>query len=94
MLRVDHGKWQQTSDDLRRLARDAAHARTRERFMALYQVAMGWSAFRWSVETERRHSTVLEWITTYNERGPEAMVYRRTGGWPLFSIGPGHLSAG
>ena len=85
MLRVDHGKWQQTSDDLRRLACDAAHPRTRERFLALYEVATGWSAMGWAAETERRHSTVLEWIAAYNEGGPEAMVYRHTGGWPLFS---------
>jgi hypothetical protein len=84
MVRVDLEKWQQTTDELRRLARDSKHPRTRERFLALYQVATGWSAMAWAAETERRHSTVLEWICAYNERGPEALVYRRTGGWPPF----------
>jgi hypothetical protein len=85
MVRVNLRKWQQTADELRLLARDSAHPRTRERFLALYQVASGWSAMAWAAETERRHSTLLEWVGVYNERGPEAMVYRRTGGWPFFS---------
>jgi hypothetical protein len=81
VLHVDPGKWQQTIGDLLRLARDSGHPRTRERFLALYQVATGqWSASGWAEETERRRSTVLGWVETYNERGPEAIVYRRTGG--------------
>lgn len=84
MLRVDLGKWEQTADDLRLLALDSAHPRTRERFLALYQVTLGWSAMAWAAETERRHSTLIEWVVAYNERGPEALVYRRTGGWPPF----------
>lgn len=80
MLRVDTARWNQTPDDLRRLALEAPHPRTRERFQALYEVAQSWSAFAWSKETGRRHSTILEWVRTYNERGPGAMIYVRTGG--------------
>ena len=84
MLHVDVERWRQTADDLRQLARDSAHRRTRERFLALYEVAKGWSATAWADETERRHETVRRWVCSYNEGGPAAMVYRRTGGWSFF----------
>src|SRR4051794_29276356 len=38
MLRVDYDRWGQTPEDLRQLATSAAHQRTRERFLALYEV--------------------------------------------------------
>lgn len=34
MLKLDLEKWSQTPDDLREQAMGAAHARTRERFLA------------------------------------------------------------
>jgi len=81
MVRVDTARWNQTPDDLRRLALEAPHPRTRERFQALYEVAAKtWSAFGWSKETDRRHSTILGWVRTYNERGPDALTFVRTGG--------------
>ena len=86
MLRVDTSRWHQTPDDLRRLALESAHPRTRERFLALYEVTEGSSALNWAARTDRRHSTILEWIHTYNERGPEALIYQRTGGWPPFFL--------
>jgi len=39
MIRPDTAKWNQTLDDLRRLATGPVHPRTRERFLALYQIA-------------------------------------------------------
>src|SRR4051794_23067469 len=36
VLRVDHGRWDQTVADLRHLALTAAHPRSRERFLALH----------------------------------------------------------
>ena len=38
MLRVDHARWDQTPADLRELAMSASHPRTRERFLALYDI--------------------------------------------------------
>ena len=38
MLSVDHARWGQTPEDLRRLALSAPHPRTRERFLALYDI--------------------------------------------------------
>ena len=80
MLHVDTARWKQTPDDLRRLSLEAPHPRTRERFQALYEVTKDWSPFAWSKETGRRHSTILDWIRTYNERGPDALTFVRTGG--------------
>ena len=38
MLFIDHARWGQTPEDLRRLATSAPHRRTRERFLALYEI--------------------------------------------------------
>ena len=53
MLRVDHEKWCQTLDDLRRLAVGSAHVRTRGRFLALYEIAGGRSATAWAARSDR-----------------------------------------
>jgi hypothetical protein len=87
MLQVDHEKWGQTIDDLRRLAMTAEHVRTRERFLALFEIAEGRSATAWAAQSERHDDTVQGWVHRYNEGGPEALTYRRTGGWRSFSRG-------
>ena len=81
MIRPDTAKWNQTLDDLRRLATGPVHPRTRERFLALYQIAtQQTNATQWAEQIDRCDECVMGWIHTYNERGPEAMIYRRT--WP------------
>jgi transposase len=85
MLRVEHEKWGQTPDDLRRLAIEAEHWRTRERFLALYQITQGSSATAWAQQTGRHDDTVQGWVHDYAQHGPEALKYRRTGGWPPFA---------
>ena len=67
MLRVACEKWDQKPDDLRRLSIETPHARTRERFMALYQATQGYSAMRWAEESDRHHQTVQSWIRRYNK---------------------------
>src|SRR3712207_1123674 len=83
MLRVDCARWDQTPEDLRRLATSAAHQRTRERFLALYEVTQASCATRVAARTRRHPQTVMEWLHLYDTRGPEALAYRRTGGRPL-----------
>jgi hypothetical protein len=34
--------------------------------------------------TGRRAPTVMGWLHAYNERGPETLIYQRTGGRPPF----------
>ena len=87
MLRVDHARWGQTPADLRHRAMSAPHPRTRECCLALSDITQESCATRVAARTRRRPQTVMEWLHWYNTRGPEALVYRRTGGRPPL---PGH----
>ena len=82
MLHIDCARWGQTPEDLRRLATGAPHPRTRERFLALYEITQASCATRVAPRTHRHPQTVMEWVHTYNERGAAALAYRRTGGRP------------
>jgi len=85
VLRVDHARWGQTPENLRELATSAAHRRTRERFLALYEITQARCATRVAERSGRHPQTVMEWLHLYNERGPAALAYRRTGGRPPFA---------
>ena len=93
MLRVDCARWGQTPDDLRRLARSAPHARTRERALALFDLARESCATQVAERTGRRPQTVMGWLHADNTQGPDALVYRRTGGRPPFAPGSRPASA-
>jgi transposase len=81
MVRVELARWGQTLEDLRRASLHAAHRRTRERFQALYLIASGqFNATTCAVHIGRQDETVLAWVHGYNEHGPDALAYRRTGG--------------
>lgn len=81
MIRPDLEQWHQTPDDLRRLATEAAHPRTRERFLALFMIASRQAnATIWAARTGRSDETVLGWVHAYNRYGPDRLTYRRTGG--------------
>src|SRR3954468_10210628 len=82
MLRVESARWGQTPADLRQLATSAPHPRTRERFLAFYEITQESCATRVAERTRRHPQTVMEWLHLYNTRGPEALVYQRTGGRP------------
>ncbi len=85
MLSVDHARWGQTPEDLRRLAMSAPHRRTRERFLALYDITQESSgASRVALRAGRHPQTVMGWLHAYNAHGPDALGYRRTGGRPPF----------
>jgi transposase len=82
VLHVDHERWDQTPADLRQLALSANHPRSRERFLALHDIAQGRCATEAAKRTDRRPHTVMGWLRMYNEHGPAALIYRRTGGRP------------
>lgn len=85
MVRPELAKWGQTLDDVRQLAVEAAHARTRERFQALYMIGSEQSnATLWAAVIGRSDETVLQWVHGYNAAGPGALHYQRTGGIPPF----------
>jgi len=85
VLHVDHQRWGQTVADLRHLALSAAHPRSRERFLALHEIAAGSCATAVAERTGRRAQTVMDWLHACNEHGPEALTYQRTGGRPPFA---------
>ncbi len=58
MLRVEHARWDQTPADLRELAMSASHPRTRERFLALYEITQASCATRVAERTRRHPQTV------------------------------------
>ena len=81
MIRVEMAKWGQSLEDLRRLTLQALHPRTRERFLALSQIADGTdNATTWAARFGRQDETVMKWVHTYNTQGPDPLTYRRTGG--------------
>jgi Winged helix-turn helix len=82
VLHVDHERWGQAPADLRQLALSAAHPRSRERFLALHDIAHGSCATEVAERTGRRPQTVRGWLHRYNEHGPMALLYQRTGGRP------------
>jgi transposase len=85
MVQPDITKWGQTLSDLRKLSVESAHARTRERFQALFMISSGQTvATRWAAEVGHTKETVLNWVHRYNAQGPEALIYRRSGGRPPF----------
>lgn len=86
MLKPDFAKWNQTLNDLFKLAVQAEHARSRERFLALYHLALeGGGATAYAARTGRDRITVMEWVRKYNAFGVQALHYRRSGGTvPLF----------
>ena len=86
VLRVDYARWGQTPEDLRHLALSAPHARTRERALALFDITQHRCATQVAVRTGRRAHTVMDWVHAYNQGGPAALAFRRTGGRrPLFA---------
>ena len=85
MLHVNYDRWGQTPEDLRQLAMRAAHQRTRERFLALYEITQASCATQVAARTQRHPQTVMKWLHLYNTRGPETLTFRRTGGRPPFA---------
>jgi transposase len=70
VLQVDHQRWGQTVADLRHLALSAAHPRSRERFLALHEIAEGSCATTIAERTGRLAQTVMDWLHSYNDHGP------------------------
>ncbi len=81
MIRPDFQKWAQNAEEVRRLSIEAEHARSRERFQALYMIGTGQAnASQWAQQIKRRKQTVLAWVHRYNENGPDSIAYQHTGG--------------
>jgi transposase len=57
------------------------------------QSNQGGCATQVALRTGRRAQTIMGWVHAYNERGPEALAFRRTGGRPPFAPGSRPASA-
>ncbi len=53
MLKVNYHQWNQSIEELREMSLTAAHPRTRERFMALYEICLGKSATQVGKDSQR-----------------------------------------
>jgi hypothetical protein len=81
MVQVQTAKWRQTVEDLRLASLHEAHPRSRERFQALYLIASGqFNATACAAHIGRQDETVHRWVRLYNSHGPDALVYRHSGG--------------
>ena len=59
---------------------------TRERALALFDITQYSCVTQVAVRTGRRAHTVMDWVHAYNQGGPDALAFRRTGGRrPLFA---------
>ena len=85
MLRVECAKWDQTAEHLCLFVQEAVHRRTRERFLALYEITQGKSATEVARQLGRHDETIHNWVHQYNAQGPLALMFVRTGGRPPFS---------
>ena len=81
MIRPDFAKWGQSRAEIYQLSLKAGHARSRERFQALYMIGTQQAnATEWAKQIGRKNQTVMAWVHQYNEQGPESLHYQRTGG--------------
>jgi transposase len=53
--------------------------------MALYEICIGKNATKVVIATGRTPQTIMEWVHRYNDKGPEAIVVKQTGGPPAKS---------
>ena len=88
MLKVNLEKWSQNAEELRQLALNAAHPRSRERLMGLYEICGGKNATQVGLASGRNPQTVMGWVHRYNAKGVEAVLYRHTGGHPPLCPSP------
>ena len=81
MIKPDFTKWGQSLDAIRQLAIEAEHARSRERFQALYAIGTGEAtASEWAQVIDRQPRTVLSWVHNYNQQGVAGVRYEHSGG--------------
>lgn len=86
MLSVHHEKWDQTAQDILHLSVHSIHHRSRERFLALYEIINGKTATKVSEEIGRNKQTVMEWVHRYNRLGEGGIIYKHTGGRQPFFV--------
>jgi len=69
MLRVDYDRWGQRPEELRALAVSSSHERTRERFLALYEMSSGTRATGVAARIGRHPQSVMQGVHADNSSG-------------------------
>ena len=82
MLRPDLSRWSLSEQSLTELCLQAPHPRTRERLLALRDIVRGTCASELCKPLGRHVTTVLKWVHDFNQHGPQALIYRPSGGAP------------
>ena len=66
--------------------------RERERWLALWLLARGWSAAQVADALERDAHTIGDWLEDFRQRGPTGLTFEQTGGAPPPSTRPNRRS--
>lgn len=80
MLRIDLARWGLTPELLTLLIIQSPCPRTRERLLCIRDIAQGSCASRLVASTGRHLGTLLQWVHAFEHGGPQALVYRHSGG--------------
>jgi transposase len=75
-------RWHLDVTTVRELVYRAGDPRERERWHALWLLARGWSAAQVAEALGRDPHTVGAWLRAFEEGGPPAVAFERTGGSP------------
>jgi len=76
------GHWHLDGKAVRERMYRAATPRERERWHAVWLLALGWPAGRVAEALERDAHTIGEWVEALREKGPEGLAFEQTGGAP------------
>ncbi len=80
MLRIDLARWELSPELLTLLIVQSPCPRTRERLLCIRDIAQGSCASRLVTTMGRHLSTLLGWVHAFQQGGPQALVYRHSGG--------------
>lgn len=79
-------RWQLDVNRVRDHVYRAATPRERERWHALWLLALGWSADQVAEALQRDGRTIADWQADFQERGPAGVAFEQTGGSPPPSV--------
>ena len=75
-------RWQLDVNAVRERVYSAPTVRERERWHAVWLLALGWSASRVAEALERDAHTIGIWAADFGERGPTSLAFEQSGGSP------------
>ena len=74
--------WQLDLTEVRQRMYRAPTPRERERWHALWLLALGWPASQVAEALERDAHTIGVWLSAFRETGPASLMFEQTGGSP------------